>query len=150
MIMKPDELPYHSSAEGSAVKGDGRSTVTHGQDGAKITPIPPNTTSQVSVPVPNPPSNTARLMRAKVECSGSNGGTITQLQVVYGNENILTTSVPDGDVVFEICPDISDILDSEPHDIEVILKLSLPHHNSSIMIQSITLGFGESTLEDIG
>ncbi|RYP32168.1 hypothetical protein DL768_011144 [Monosporascus sp. mg162] len=150
MIMKYDELPYHSSGGGSSVKGDGKSTVTHSEDKAVITHAAPNTVSRVTVPIENPPSRTAQLMRIKAETSGTNGGTITKLEIAYGSATVFAAPVPNGDVVFEICLDADELPDSPPDAITVTLQLELPNPDSSVDVHSVTLGFGESTLEDVG
>lgn len=147
MIMKQDELPYHSSANGSAVTGDGSSTVTVSH---KVAHLAPHTTSQVSIPVGSPPSSTAQLLRIRVETSGSNGGAITALQVAYGGTTIFTASVPDGDTTFEACPEGGELPSLPPNNIVVTLTVGLPNIDSFVNIDLVTLGFGESTLEDVG
>ncbi|KXX73740.1 hypothetical protein MMYC01_209643 [Madurella mycetomatis] len=150
MIMKEDQLPYHTSGNGSVVTGDGSSTVTISQVTATVAHLAPHTASQVSIPVESPPSGTAQLLRIRVETSGSNGGAITALQVAYDNTIVFTTLVPDGDTTFEICPEDGGPPNPPPNGIVVTLTVGLPNIDSSVNIDLVTLGFGESTLEDVG
>jgi hypothetical protein len=143
MPIKPDNLPYHCSAGGSAVVGDGKSTITYGKDGAVISHSEYDT-SYIYVPITNPNSLTAKLMKVEVECDGTNSGAVTEVWVHYSNNSILDDAVSPGDSDFVITAASSEEkADTLPYGINVTLKLSLPNSDSTLKLYSITLGFGD-------
>ncbi|EFR01953.1 hypothetical protein MGYG_04954 [Nannizzia gypsea CBS 118893] len=139
----PDGLPYHASTGGAAVVGDGKSTITYYPMGAKVSHLASHTTCSIYLPITNPPSKTAKLMRVQVECEGEHGGKITEACIFFGHHHVLTTNM-NVHSDFEIFPGVGARLpNSQPFGTNVTFKLSLPNHNSFVNIMSMALGFGD-------
>jgi hypothetical protein len=148
MPVKPDTLPFHCSAGGSAVVGDGKSAITYNMDGATVRYLASHQTSCVYIPITNPLTKTAKLMNVEVECSGAGKGSISEIWVHYANTAILNAAVQSGNADFMIsAASTQQLPDAQPYGINVTMKLDLPDSNSSVCIYSVTLGFDDSYIK---
>lgn len=139
----PDGLPHHASTGGAAVVGDDKSTITYYPMGAKVSHRAPHTTCHVYLPITNPDTKTAKLMRVQVECEGEHGGKITESSIYFGHHHVLTKEMS-AHSDFEIVPGLGARLpNSQPFGTNVTFKLSLPNSHSFVTIMSVALGFGD-------